>query len=412
MNCQRHRAVCSIIPPYILKKLADNTELDPQVSKAARKTLLTSTRLRGEREVRSQLSISPAALGDGRRTIFNCNHSTNTSTATLARSGDGAASADESVNEAYDGFGKTRDFYRQIFNRNSIDNHGLRLNGYVHYGDAYQNAFWNGSIMVFGDGDGVLFGSFTDSIDVIAHELTHGVTERTAGLIYHNQPGALNESISDVFGSLVKQWSLGQDAEDADWLIGAEVFTPGDEDDALRSMKSPGSAFKNVPGLGNDPQPDHMSKFVHLPDDEDNDFGGVHYNSGIPNKAFFLTAVSIGGKAWEAPGHIWYRSLLASTPTTDFQEFADMTSMQAGQLFGTGSDQQKAVQEAWDEVGIRVTGATVVARRLRQRAESVNGDGYEELTRKMASIASQMKVLTRDVKTLKSREKGRVARMA
>src|SRR3954452_17617948 len=211
MNCQGHRAVCSIIPPYILKKLADNSELDPQVSKAARKTLLTSTRLRGEREVRSQLGISQAALGDGRRTIFDCNHSTNVSTASVARSENGAASADESVNEAYDGFGKTRDFYKQIFNRNSIDNHGLRLNGYVHYGDAYQNAFWNGSIMVFGDGDGVLFGSFTDSIDVIAHELTHGVTERTAGLIYHNQPGALNESISDVFGSLVKQWSLGQD---------------------------------------------------------------------------------------------------------------------------------------------------------------------------------------------------------
>src|SRR5262245_11231723 len=129
MDSQRHRAVCSIIPPYILKKLADNTELDPQVSKAARKTLLTSTRLRGEREVRSQLAISLAALGDGRRTIFDCHHNWNTTTATLARAENGAASADESVNEAYDGFGKTRQFYKQVFNRNSIDDQGLRLNG-------------------------------------------------------------------------------------------------------------------------------------------------------------------------------------------------------------------------------------------------------------------------------------------
>ena len=144
------------------------------------------------------------------------------------------------MNRAFDGLGSTRDFYNDVFDRDSLDGRGMRLNAYVHRGVAYNNAFWDGSEMVFGDGDGVLFTDFTKSLDVIAHELTHGVTEFTAGLDYHNQPGALNESISDVFGSLVKQWVRKETADQADWLIGAEVFTPAIGADALRSLKSPG----------------------------------------------------------------------------------------------------------------------------------------------------------------------------
>ena len=160
--------------------------------------------------------------------------------------------------------------------------------------------------MVFGDGDGLTFTDFTKSLDVIGHRLTHGVTEHAAGLEYHIEPGALNESMSDVIGSLVKQWSLKQTVDQADWLIGAEIFTPDVQADALRSMKAPGTAYDNA-DFGKDPQPDHMSRFVHLPDTEDGDFGGVHINSGIPNKAFYLVATGIGGNAWQAPGHIWYR---------------------------------------------------------------------------------------------------------
>lgn len=141
----------------------------------------------------------------------------------------------------------------------------MRLDGIVDYGDGFNNAFWDGQVMVFGDGDQDLFTSFTKSIDVIAHELTHGVTENTAGLIYHKQPGAINESMSDVFGSMVKQWSLKQDAASADWLIGAEVFTPGLEGDALRSMKAPGTAYDNEI-IGKDPQPDHMDNYQNLPE--------------------------------------------------------------------------------------------------------------------------------------------------
>ena len=135
---------------------------------------------------------------------------------------DGPLASDPSANRAFDGLGKTRDFYDKILGRNSIDDHGMRLDGYVHRGRNYNNAFWDGQHMVFGDGDGVIFTDFTGSLDVIGHELTHGVTEFAAGLEYHTQSGALNESVSDVFGAVVKQWSLKQTADKADWLIGAE----------------------------------------------------------------------------------------------------------------------------------------------------------------------------------------------
>jgi Zn-dependent metalloprotease len=236
------------------------------------------------------------------------------------------------VNNAFEGLGKTRDFYKSVFNRDSIDDRGMRLDAYVHFDRGFNNAFWDGSRMIFGDGDGRMFSDFTGSLDVIGHELTHGVTQNTAALEYSRQPGALNESMSDVFGSLIKQWALGQTAETADWLIGAEIFTPMIKGDALRSMKAPGTAYDN-PMMGKDPQPDHMRKY----DQSSRDNYGVHINSGIPNKAFYETAIAIGGDAWEAPGHIWYRSLLASDQQTDFQKFANTTFSIAGQNFGPNS---------------------------------------------------------------------------
>ena len=338
-----------ILPPYVLHKLVESD--DVRIRDAAFSTLLATERLRGERNVRALAAPMSAPTG-GRRTIYDCQSGTVLSEAKLIRTEDGPVSKDQTVNRAFDGFGKTRDFYLKVLNRNSTDGKGASLNGYVHRGVKFNNAFWDGQQMIFGDGDGVVLTDLTKSLDVIAHELTHGVTQNAAGLDYHNQSGALNESISDVFGSLVKQWSLGQSADKADWLIGKEVWTPAIDGDALRSMKSPGSAYDD-PTVGKDPQPDHMSKFVYMPDTDDGDSGGVHINSGIPNKAFYLVATGIGGNAWEALGHIWYESLLASGETTDFQQFADTTFAKAGQLYGTASSQQKAVQSGWAEVGIR-----------------------------------------------------------
>jgi Zn-dependent metalloprotease len=236
-----------------------------------------------------------------------------------------------------------------------------------------------------------MFIDFTKSLGVIGHELTHGVTENTAGLEYHDQPGALNESISDVFGSLIDQWSQNQTAENAGWMIGPEIFTPGFAGDALRSMKDPGHAYDN-PTMGTDPQPGHMNDYVPLPNTARGDNGGVHVNSGIPNKAFYLTAINIGGHAWKAPGHIWYESLKASTSTTEFQQFADTTVAKAAQLYG--ADEQRAVADAWHQVGIRVSGVLV-----RGFAGVGPPEGsLEALQGQIEKLASDVRMLIKEVR--------------
>jgi Zn-dependent metalloprotease len=226
----------------------------------------------------------------------------------------------------------------------------MPLRGVVHYGEEYPNAFWDGRRMVFGDGDGEIFARFTKSLDVIGHELGHGVIEDEAALEYHGQPGALNEHVADVAGIMVKQRKLGHDAAEADWLIGADLRGDQFEGDALRSMKAPGTAYDD-PRLGKDPQPAHWRDYVRTFEDN----GGVHINSGIPNRAFYLLATNVGGQSWKAPGQIWYDALRSPllTPTTTFRQFARITHRAARQRFGPGSDQAKAVRAAWADVGIR-----------------------------------------------------------
>jgi len=225
----------------------------------------------------------------------------------------------------------------------------MPMNASVHFGNKYDNAFWNGQQMVFGDGDGTLFNRFTVSLDVIGHELTHGVTEHEAGLSYSGQSGALNESISDVFGSLVKQYANKQTAAQSDWLIGAGLLTAGVKGVALRSMKAPGTAYDD-PVLGKDPQPATMSGYVHTMADN----GGVHTNSGIPNHAFYLGAIAIGGNAWEKAGQVWYETLADPhlKPSANFRTFAKLTGSTADKLFGAGSAEGKAVRDAWHQVGV------------------------------------------------------------
>ena len=400
------RCINCITPPHLLKKLLENS--DGRVRDAALRTLLATSRLRGERTIRGLMASAAAVSTQGRRTISDCGSNISLPAATIGRTEDGPASMDDSVNRAFVGLGDTRDFYREVLDRDSVDGQGMRLNAYVHYGESYNNAFWDGSEMIFGDGDGVLFTDFTKSVDVIAHELTHGVTEFTAGLEYHNQSGALNESMSDVFGSLVKQWSAKKAADQADWLIGAEIFTPDFAGDALRSMKNPGKAYNN-PTLGRDPQPDHMSKYANLPDTDAGDNGGVHINSGIPNKAFYLTAIGIGGYAWEAPGHIWYEALRASTSTTDFLEFADTTYLKAGQLYGSQGTEQQAVLSAWKEVGIRISGVLALAgtttRMRRPMADISNGRDEDQavVARKIEQLTGQLATLSKQVASLRSK---------
>jgi Zn-dependent metalloprotease len=268
---------------------------------------------------------------------------------TLVRAEGQSATGDIAVDEAYEGLGATFDFFEQVFDRNSIDDAGMPLDATVHFGQDYNNAFWNSVQMVFGDGDGQIFNRFTIALDVIGHELAHGVTEDESQLQYFNQSGALNESMSDVFGSLIKQFLRNQTADQADWLIGEGLLASGIQGVALRSMKDPGSAFDD-PLLGKDPQPKHMDNFVRTFEDN----GGVHINSGIPNHAFFQVAVLLGGCAWEKSGRIWYDALRDTRvkPNTGFRRFAQITYDVAGRLYGLTGLEHKAVYEGWAAVGI------------------------------------------------------------
>lgn len=247
-----------------------------------------------------------------------------------------------------------------------------------------------GDVTAFTEGNGSV-DSAAEFNALIALPGPHGVTEFTAGLEYHNQPGALNESISDVFGSLVKRWFHRQTAADADWLIGADVFTPGIEAYALRSMKEPGKAYDNEL-FGKDPQPDHMSRYMHLPDNFLGDFGGVHIKSGIPNKAFYLTAMDIGGYAWEAPEHIWYEALKASNVPTQFHEFANLTYAKAGELYG--APEQQSVLTAWRKVGMPISVPLAAAATARARAATGReADTLAALSKQIEGLATQMKAV-------------------
>ena len=351
-----HPLAC-ILPPDMLERLILNGSQEQRQD--ALRTLARDNSLRSLRAQNLALRIGsfpplPAHVGvDGvpNRTVFDCTSTEDLRSARRVRAEGEEATGDVAVDEAYEGLGATYRLFWDVYERDSIDGEGMPLNGYVHYGRGYDNAFWDSQEMVFGDGDGQVFERFTISIDVIGHELTHGVTEDEAQLIYQGQPGALNESVSDVFGSLVKQHALGQKAAEADWLIGAGLIkdAPGQ---ALRSMKAPGTAYDH-PLLGKDRQPAHMSDYVLTNVDN----GGVHINSGIPNHAFYLAATNIGGNAWETAGTIWYETLRDPRlrPTARFQTFARAT-LRAVQRLGhdSASSEYQAVQDAWTQVGLAV----------------------------------------------------------
>lgn len=268
----------------------------------------------------------------------------------LARDESTRASKDKSVNNAFNGAGDTFNLFWDNYRRNSLDNQGMTIMSTVHYRRNYNNAFWNGQQMAYGDGDGRLFLDFTRDRSVIGHELSHGVVQFSGGLIYSDQSGALNESFADVFGALTVQYKKGQTPAEADWLIGENILGPEVSGVGLRSMKAPGTAYDD-PLLGTDPQPYHMDLYVTTSQDN----GGVHINSGIPNHAFYLLSNYLGVAAWEKPGRIWYDTMQQiNNPNATFADWADTTVMVAGDLFGLGSMEQKYTRRAWKLVGISV----------------------------------------------------------
>ncbi|MDT0377473.1 M4 family metallopeptidase [Streptomyces sp. DSM 42041] len=346
---------CGIVPPHLLDRLARSD--DPVLAAPARRTLERDAAQRTRRHLVARatpaqpLPPRPAAEPAPRRAVYDAQNREELPGRRVRSEGEGPV-RDASANRAYAALGATFALYLSAYGRDSIDGSGLPLDATVHYGEQYANAFWDGGRMVFGDGDGEVFRDFTLAVDVIGHELTHGVTQYTANLHYSGQSGALNESVSDVFGALIKQYEREETAADADWLIGAELFTDRVQGRALRSMKEPGTAYDDDV-LGKDPQPGHMDDFVHTTDDN----GGVHINSGIPNRAFQRFAVTLGGRAWERAGQVWYDTLTSGSlsPDADFADFAAATLAAAREQHGPG-EVTKALSQAWTDVGVPVSG--------------------------------------------------------
>ncbi|MPZ97694.1 MAG: metalloprotease, partial [Propionibacteriales bacterium] len=343
----------TIVPPYLLQALADHAD-DDYLSGCATSTLQKDQTWREQRTTPPEVQPPSPTGGTSQRTVSDAENGSELPGRAVRSEGD-PATGDAAVDEAYDGMGAVYALFKEVYGRDSLDGNGHPRDATVHYERNYDNAFWDGQRLVFGDGDGQIFERFTKPLDVIAHEFAHGVTQHTAALVYQGQSGSLNESISDVFAALTVQRLLGQTADQASWLIGEGLFKPTVNGRALRSMEAPGTAYDD-PRIGKDPQPATMSDFVDTTDDN----GGVHINSGIPNRAFYLLSTALGGNAWETAGQVWFAALTDQRLTTDadFATFAGLTSAIAAEQHGDGSPAHQAVLEAWAGVEVQPAGSS------------------------------------------------------
>lgn len=349
-----HAACCSFVPPHVIAHLARTTAAETVAPSAAQRTAVVSTMLRDQRAagrgnarvLEALTAITAPRPGKGDRAVYDDQNTWNFDVDLVRGEGD-PDNASENVNNAYDFAGATRTYYKDVHDRDSIDHNNMTIDVNVNYGTQFLNAFWDGSRLVLGNGDGQIFVDFALSPDVVGHEFTHGVVEHTAKLDYYSQSGALNESFADVFGSLVEQHLRKEDFDSANWLIGDEIMAPALYGEALRSMAHPGTAYDN-PVIGKDPQPAHMDNYYAGTDDNQ----GVHINSGIVNRAFYLTAAELGT---EGAGGIWYAGLQNLWPTANFADAADVLSAQARILARDKTvDRQAAqvVRGAFRAVGI------------------------------------------------------------
>ena len=334
------------IPPHVLDALLRSR--NEAARRAAIENLRYSEAIREVRETMGMMSAMAATRspdGQKHRLVYDLGNRRRPLPGQLARSEGADPTDDPAVNEAYCFSGVTYDFYKEVLNRNSIDGRGMQIVSSVHYGHAVNNAFWTGQQMVYGDGDGHTFVRFTKALDVVAHELTHGVVQHTSNLVYENESGALNEHFSDVMGEVVQQWYRGDLVTDASWYMGGCVIAPSLEVQGLRTFTAE-KAYKNHPTLGSDPQPKHMEdKYIGTAD-----YGGVHINSGIPNHAFYLAATALGGSSWERAAPIWYRGLQQLNRDSQFQDAAEATFDVATRLYG--QSEAEIVRTAWNRVGI------------------------------------------------------------
>ena len=381
-------ALCSFVPAYLLERLAA-TDLD--VAPCGQRTREIDERLRAARAGMAAAAVEPAP--EAAAAAWEVYDAGNTARlpGDLARTAGEPETGDPAVDEAGSGLDASLALLSDL-GRASYDDRGATVVATVHYERDYDNAFWDGTQLVFGDGDGRVFDRFTKPVDVMAHELGHALTQYTANLVYQGQTGALNESISDVVGACVKQRVRGQDAGAGDWLIGEGLFLPAVNARALRSMKEPGTAYDD-PAIGRDPQVGSMSDYVETTEDN----GGVHINSGIPNRAFYLAATAIGGTSWEGAGRIWYAALTSGIgPETDFRGFADACVAVAG-------EHADVVRDAWEHVGVLAAAAVdpappaATAAPLTSVGDAKESSAWPLTVRRSGGFAGQVREATVDL---------------
>lgn len=329
------------IPDFILKDVAKQSR-DPLLQRAIRRTLDLSKELRKRKA--SPLFDHPATKA---REVYDMDHATDPLPGRLVRSEGQDALEDKVANWAFDNAGLVYDYYMEVHGRDSLDNHGMKIVSSVHYDQGYDNAYWNGSQIVYGDG--TLFYPLCRDLNVSGHEFSHAITP----LEYILEPGALNEHLADVFGLLVKQHYLGHTVSQASWLVGEDIVTDKFPGKAIRT-------FKNETAYRNDPQPKHRKdqKFGMT---ELSDNGGVHIWSGIPNRAFreycvLMEANGVQQYAYETPADIWYDVMTQKVQRfTTFPQFRDMTIQVAKERMAAGLNGAASVtllEKAWSTVGL------------------------------------------------------------
>ena len=350
---------CFIIHPIILQEIEKNG--NEQQKKDAQRAMQSIISIRGRKLAQHgqvKLPTLAATLKPPLRRKVCDSRGSGSLPGMIKREEGQAATGDKDVDAAFDLSGDAYTLFEKVLQRKSIDNNGMPLVSSVHYIEPgeqfYNNASWFDNQMIYGDADPNVFTTVLLRT-VAAHEMGHGVVHFEGGLVYSNDTGAMNEHFADVFGILAEQFFKKQDVNQSNWLIGEGIWAKNIKGKALRSMSNPGTAYDDSL-VGKDIQPDHMDKYLRLPNTPDGDWGGVHINSGIPNCAFYKASKYIGGNAWETTGLIWYaalRSLPGKPSNTTFQDLANVTTEIARRLFEGEPEKQDALHKAWTEVGLQ-----------------------------------------------------------
>ena len=339
---------CFIVPHDVLTRLAQDQELSAEIRRGMSATAAVSHEIR---QLRNQANkLTGVALANATAlvqlaaaptvTVYDCKHTHTLPGTPVSNPG---SSPDPTAKRAFSETTNVAKFYKDVFGRNSIDNQGMTMMSSTHYDVKFNNAMWNGSQMIYGDGDGSIFIDFTNGDDVIGHELTHGVTQHSLQLDYADEAGGLNESLSDCFGSMFRQWEKNQDVTAADWLIGRDIMGPAAKTKGftcLRDMAQPNAKHCLAP------QPTQYSQITPGMD--------PHVSSGPPNLAFCTACKTLGGKSWEKIGQVWYHSMIdfGPSPSMGMKQFAARTRQVAQRLFPGDAAVGAAVDRGWTQVGL------------------------------------------------------------